>query len=177
MPTQRHEREFAESINAVFLALIGALAKRRWDDGLVSDGAVPVPKVGCRYVNQRGSVLRCGRVMECLRPVVLTFYETLFDTPCRVRLQFRWRVEPVAKGSLLRLLVRYRLNSAAGLRRRHWARQIDAHCSRMLACVQARLSAQGINQCANAGVNGHNSGNSNMLTAKISAVSGKPIFR
>lgn len=177
MPIQRHERQYADSISIVFSALVRALAKRRWGVALPGSDAVPVPKVGCRYVNQRNGVLRRGRVIECLRPVGLTLYETLLDVPCRVRLQLVWRLEPVAEGSSVRLLVRYRLNGAAALRSRHWARQIDAHCTRMLASVQSRLNARQRSQGAAAGVNGHNRGSSSIVTAKISAVSGKPIFR
>lgn len=177
MPIQRHERQYAEPISVVFSALARTLAKRRWGVALPGGDAVPVPKVGCRYVSQRGGVLRRGRVIECLRPVGLTLYETLLDAPCRVRLELLWRLEPVAQGSSVRLLVRYRLNGAASLRSRHWARQIEAHCGRMLAGVQSALEGGQRDQGAAAGVNGHNRGSNSIVIAKISAVSGKPIFK
>lgn len=177
MPTQRHEKEFAEPIGVVFLALNGALASRRWAQGPRLELAGPVPRVGCRYASRRNGVLRRGRVMECLRPVALTLYESLVDSPCCVRLQLRWRVEPVSGGSSLRLLVRYQLNAAAALRRRHWSRQIEAHCQRMLARVGAQLDAPAAVQPAASGVSGHSSGSSSIVTAKINPVSGKPIFR
>jgi hypothetical protein len=177
MPTQRHETEFAEPIDVVFLALNGALAKRRWAQEPPLEPATPVPKVGCRYASRRNGVLRRGRVMECLRPVVLTLYESLVDSPCCVRLQLRWRVEPVGGRSSLRLHVRYQLNAAAALRRRHWARQIEAHCQRLLTRTRAQLRSSVAAQPPAAGVSGHNSGSNSIVTAKISPVSGKPIFR
>lgn len=177
MPRQRHDSEFDDSINRVFSALVAVLAKRRWADGLELDDAVPIPKVGCRYVNQRDKVLRRGRVIECLRPVSLTLYETLFDPPCRVRLQLRWRVEPVEAGTLLRLDVRYQLNGAAAFRRRHWNGQIHAHCARMMAAVQSRLAGRGSRAPQGAGSNGHSKGRSSIVTANVIAVSGTPILR
>jgi len=98
------------------------------------------PKVGCRYARQRKSVLRRGRVLEIIRPVSLTLYETLHDPPCRVRLQLRWRLYSMEAGSLLHLALRYELNGAASLRQGHWHARLQAHCARMLEGVAADLA-------------------------------------
>lgn len=175
MPKQCHEAVFAEPMTVVFSGLIRALARRRWAESLdYGDDALPVPRVGCRYANRRGKVLRLGRVLECLRPVSLTLYETLFDRPCRVRLELRWRLEPTDDGCLLRLRVRYQLNGAASFRRRHWNGQIHAHCKRMLAFVRA---AVGPHEAQRTGVSGHSTGNSSIAVTNTIAVSGRPIFR
>lgn len=176
VPKQCHEAEFAEPLTVVFNGLIEGLARHRWAEGLDHGSGPPIPKVGCRYANRRGKVLRLGRVLECLRPVALTLYETLFDPPCRVRLELRWRLEPIESGCLLRVRVRYQLNGAAQFRRRHWNGQIHAHCERMLgfarAAVRRAREAHG-----EAGVNGHSTGNSSIAVTKTMSVSGTPSLR
>lgn len=176
MPKQCHEAEFAEPMAVVFSGLVRALAPRRWGETLDYGDALPVPRVGCRYANRRARVLRLGRVLECLRPVSLTLYETLFDSPCRVRLELRWRLEPTQAGCLLRLRVRYGLNGAARLRRRHWNGQIHAHCLRMLEQVRGAVrethEAQG-----EAGCNGQSTGKSSIAATNTMSVSGTPILR
>jgi hypothetical protein len=130
-----HEALYERSMTAVFAALTTVLAKRRWGlPGRDGEEAMP-PRAGCCYARQSGSVLRRGRVMEIIRPVSLVLYETLHDPPCYVRVQLRWHIHPVAAGSLLRLTLRYELNGAAALRRRHWARRLREHCNRMLVQV------------------------------------------
>ncbi len=139
MPKQRHEANYPDSMAEVFGALIMELSRHRWAEGARLDTGPRMPRVGSRYVNERGTVLRRGRILECRKPVALTLYETLFDTPCRVRLRLRWRVESRDSGSLLRLDLGYELNAAASLRRRHWHGRLDAHCGRMLGFVSTRL--------------------------------------
>lgn len=176
MPKQCHEAQFAEPMTVVFASLIRALARHRWAEPLGDADALQLPRVGCRYANRRGKVLRLGRVLECLRPVSLTLYETLFDPPCRVRLELRWRLESTEDGCLLRLRVRYRLNGAATLRRRHWNGQIHAHCARMVAFVRAAALREH-EPHGEAGVNGQNTGNSSIAVTNTAPVSGRPIFR
>jgi hypothetical protein len=173
VPRQHHETTFAAPLAAVFAALIGALARHRWAEGIAADG-LPTPRVGCRYANERGSVLRRGRVLECLRPVSLTLDETLIDPPCRVRLRVRWRLEPIDAGCLLRLDVSYELNGAASFRAAHWRRQLGAHCRRMLGFVRARLASD---QGSVNGTIGQSNGSSSITATKTTAVSGKPSFR
>lgn len=184
MPRQAHQARFAAPLDAVFSALLKSLAKRRWAEGTADDPERLAPRVGMRYVNERGSVLRRGRVLECLRPVSLTLYETLFDRPCRVRLKLRWRLEPGETDSLLRLEARYDLNGAATLRHRHWRRQIAAHSIRMLGFVSRELEpgpgpgqGGGVSVGARAGSTGQSQGNSNIVVANTTAVSGRPSFR
>lgn len=126
-------------MNDVFLALNRVLGKRRWGmlDRLAPEDAQP--KAGCRYARHSRSVLRSGRVLEVIRPVSLTLYETLYDPPCRVRLQMRWRLHPIESGSLLHLTLTYQLNNAASLRQRHWQARLHGHCVRMLGFVAAEL--------------------------------------
>ncbi len=176
MPKQCHEAQFAEPMTLVFASLIRALARHRWAESLDYGDALPIPGVGCRYANRRDNVLRLGRVLECLRPVSLTLYETLLDAPCRVRLELRWRLEPTEHGCLLRLRVRYELNGAAQFRRRHWNGRIHAHCTRMLDFVRAAVRRAHESQ-GEAGVNGQSTGSSSMATTKTTAVSGTPILR
>jgi hypothetical protein len=125
----------------VFSALNRVLAKYRWGTAADLGTEPPQPKVGCRYERQSRSVLRRGRVLEVIRPVSLTLYETLHDPPCRVRLQLRWRIHPIESGSLLRLSLRYQLNGAATLRQKHWSSRLHAHCARMLGFVAADLES------------------------------------
>lgn len=171
MPRQRHEAEFSEPMVEVFSALLVALGRHRWAEGARRDAHELAPRVGCRYVNRRGSVLRRGRVLECLRPVSLTCYETLFDPPCRVRLKLRWRLDQIAAGSRLRLELSYELNGAATLRGRHWSRQIDAHCGRMLGFVSRQLAAQAPE------VTGQIHGSNSMVSTKTTMVSGMPSLK
>lgn len=176
MPRQRHEARFAEPITEVFNVLVRVLALRRWGMG-AADAGEPMPKTGCRYARQSRSVLRRGRVLEIIRPVSLTLYETLHDPPCRVRLKLRWHIYPVEAGSLLRLNLRYQLNSAAALRKRHWNGRLHAHCARMLYWVKHNLEQGRIPQGAAAGETGQKNGKSDMVARNTTTVSGRPILR
>jgi len=98
------------------------------------------PRAGCVYAQQRGKVLRRGKVLECLRPVSITLLETLLDPPCCVRLRLHWRIEPVDAGACVLLDARYSLNGAAALRGRHWHERIHAHCARMLEALERRVT-------------------------------------
>lgn len=176
MPRQAHHARFEASLDTVFSALLVALARRRWAEGRVGAAFDSAPRAGTQYVNERGSLVRRGRVIECLRPVSLTLYETLFDTPCRVRLKLRWRLEPIDAGCLLRLEVRYVLNTAAGLRRSHWGRQIREHGARMLVFVHRELARARTAQ-GEVGSTGQSHGSNSMVTTKTTAVSGRPSLR
>ena len=136
---QRHEAQFACSLTQVFSALVEIVAIGRWGGPMLGSSALP--KAGSAYVQQRGKVLRRGKVLECLRPVSITLQETLFDPPCCVKLRLHWRLEPLESGSFVLLDARYSLNGAASLRRRHWSERIHAHCVRMLGSIQGRLDA------------------------------------
>ena len=140
MPRQDHEARYADSMHAVFAALNRVLGKHRWAVTGHGDEADALPKAGCRYARTRKSVLRRGRVLEIIRPVSLTLYETLYDPPCRVRLQLRWRIHSLDTGSLLHLVLSYQLNGAAALRARHWHGRLHEHCARMLKFVAAELA-------------------------------------
>ena len=160
---------------AVHAALLASLAPRRWAEGGGFDETGFVPAVGRRYTNKRDRVIRRGRVLECQRPVSLIFYESLTDPPCRARLRFRWRLEPIEAGSLLRLEVIYELNGAATLRRRHWASRIAAHCGRMLRGVSTQLERSGADQPER--TMGHTQGKSSIVVTKTTTVNGKPSFK
>ena len=136
---QRHEARFAAPITTVFASVLQVLARRRWAAEPWFDDADPHPPVGRRYVYRNGSLLRRGRIVECLRPVLLTLYENLIDPPCQVRLRLRWRLEPLDTRTSVLLDARYELNGPAYLNRRHWREQIHGHCGRLLIAVQARL--------------------------------------
>jgi hypothetical protein len=141
MPRQQHDKRYPHPLTAVFNALIQVLGKRRWGAPLELDNREAPLTAGHRYLYRGDSVLRRGRVLEVLRPVSLTLYETLYDPPCRVRLQLRWRLYPLDAGSLLRLLLTYQLNGAATLRHRHWQERLQSHCARMLDFVGAELES------------------------------------
>jgi hypothetical protein len=131
------------------MALNRVLGKHRWAvTGQEGDAALP--KAGCRYARNRKSVLRRGRVLEIIRPVSLTLHETLYDPPCRVRLQLRFRVHSLARESLMHLVLSYQLNGAASMRGRHWDGRLHEHCARMLRFVTAELarSRQSAATCA-----------------------------
>lgn len=135
---QRHETQLGFPLTAVFAALIEVVARGRWGGNGVTPDTLP-PRAGCQYARQRGKVLRRGKVLECLRPVSITLQETLLDPPCCVKLRLHWRLEPLEQGAHLLLDVRYALNGAATIRRRHWRERIHGHCARMLAGVGSRL--------------------------------------
>jgi hypothetical protein len=124
-----------------FAALLDVVAKGRWGGAALVLGTVqPLP--GCQYAQQRGKVLRRGKVLACLRPVSITVQETLLDPPCCVKLRLHWRLEPVDSGSCVLLDARYSLNGAAALRRRHWYERIHGHCARMLSALERRVLAE-----------------------------------
>lgn len=135
---QRHETWLGFPLTAAFAALIEVAAKGRWAGSGVA--AEALPRAGCQYAQQRGKVLRRGKVLGCLRPVSITLQETLLDPPCCVKLRLHWRLEPLDGGVYLMLDVRYVLNGAATLRRRHWGDRIHGHCARMVAGVGQRLA-------------------------------------
>ncbi len=171
---QRHEAKFEVPIAAVFTALLQVLARRRWASEPWFEAAQSRPPVGGRYLSRNGAVLRRGRVVECLHPVLLTLYETLFDPPCRVRLRLRWRLEPQETGTSLLLDARYELNAPAYLNRRHWREEIYGHCSRMLSAVRSALAEEG---GQGVGVSGQRIGSSSMTVTNTTAVNGKPTFK
>ena len=99
-----------------------------------------LPHPGRQYEQQRGKVLRRGKVLACLKPVSITLEETLLDPPCCVQLRLHWRIEPKEDGACVLLDARYSLNGAAAFRRRHWYERINGHCVRMLAALQSRIA-------------------------------------
>lgn len=136
MQKQRHEIELRCGLTAAFAALVGVVAKGRWGGGAIALDS-PQPQPGCRYSQQRGQVLRHGKVVACLKPVSMTLKETLLDPPCCVELRLHWRLEPTDAGACVVLDARYSLNGAAALRRRHWYERIHGHCARMLEALQS----------------------------------------
>lgn len=175
MPRQRHEARTDRPMAETFEALVCVVARGRWASRVSFEPGETMPRPGWRYEQQRGSVLRRGRVLECLRPVSITLHETLFDPPCCVRLRLRWRLEPLEDGSHLRLDASFDLNGAASLRRRHWNAQIGAHCRRMLDALAAWLQERDRRVAAqDSGVSGQSIGSSSMTETKISVESGKP---
>ena len=140
MPRQRHETRLEAPITSVFSALIDVVARGRWGAARIVLDA-PQPRPGCEYAAQRRTVLRRGKVLECLRPVKLTLEETLLDRPCRVQLRLKWRLEPLETSSCVLLEANYTLNGAASLRRRHWDERIHGHCTRMLGALGPQIAA------------------------------------
>ena len=175
MLRQRHEVTLAAPITQVFSALLRMLARSRWNPDQTLVEPEPLPRVGQVYVQRRGSVIRRGRVVECLRPVLVTLYESLFDAPCRARLRMRWRLEPLDAESRVLLNVSYELNSPAYLTRRHWAREIDAHCSKLMKALEIRLSEEFA--AAYEPDNGQSIGSSTITETKTTAVKGNPSFK
>lgn len=139
MLRQRHETKLGFAMTVTFAALVDVVAKGRWGGTTLSLGSAP-PRAGSSYEQQRGKVLRRGKVLECLRPVSITVQETLLDPPCCVRLRLHWRLEPVETGSCVLLEARYSLNGAATLRRKHWHERISGHCMRMLGALEKHVA-------------------------------------
>ena len=138
---------FQGIVNELYLALGLTLAFRRWNRAIDPE-TEPIPGAGCRYRFRVGSVLRSGRIVEKIRPLGVTLHEVLLDSPCRVVVTMRWRIEPVPSGCVVRLGVTYRLNQAAALRARHWDRRLTrhfrnqfTHLGRNLASAQASSAA------------------------------------
>jgi len=173
---QRHEARYTTPITTVFRSLLDVLARRRWAAESWFDQADPRPPVGRRYVHRNGALVRRGRVVECLRPVLLTLYESLTDPPCRVRLRLRWRLEPLDTGTLVLLDARYELNGPAYLNRRRWREQIHSHCGRLLTVLSGRLAEEDSGQGV-AGTSGQKIGSSTMTVTNTTAVNGKPSFK
>jgi hypothetical protein len=136
---QRHETRIACTLTEAFAALVDVVAKGRWGGTVIVLGTT-VPQQGCTYAQQRGKVLRRGKVLACLRPVSITLQETLLDPPCCVKLRLHWRLEPTDTGACVLLDARYSLNGAAALRRRHWYERIHGHCARMLEALELRVA-------------------------------------
>ena len=113
------------TVSESFAALVTTLAFRRWPNPI--DAANPAPATGSRYRFRFGSVLREGRVVEVIKPVAITLKEVLYDSPCRVALTMRWRLEPLGSGCTISLRAEYRLNHAAFIRARHWEHRLRAH--------------------------------------------------
>ena len=179
MPRQQHEARSERPIAEAFAALVAVVARGRWNPEAVL-GPPDRPPVGMRYAQQRGSVLRTGRIVECIRPVSITLHETLDDSPCRVELKLRWRLEPIEAGSRLHLITSYELKGAAPLRRRHWDKRLRAHCERMIDAWRASLaSAEEAAQSERQeiGSSGQNTGSSSIAVTKQTSVSGSPTFR
>lgn len=175
MVRQRHEATLAAPMTEVFLALVQMLARSRWASGDRLAGSGRLPRVGQTYVQRRGSVIRRGRVVECLRPVVLTLYESLFDPPCRVRLRLRWRLEPLDTGSLVLLDANYELNGPAYFNRRHWRSEIHTHCGKLQTALAARLTDRPVRVY---GVDsGQKIGSSSITVTNTIAVNGSPSFK
>ena len=175
MPRQSHEARYDCSMTALFAALVAAAGRGRWREQSALLDPQGLPVVGCLYVQRRGSVLRRGKVVECLRPVLLTLQETLLDPPCCVNLRLRWRLEPLESESLALLDARYTLNGAATIRARHWRGRIEAHCRRMLEATRAELERAAQGQCA--GVSGQRTGNAAITSTNSSTVSGSPSLK
>jgi hypothetical protein len=170
----RHEANYDAPITEVYSALLQMLARSRWGAAGLLAEKDQLPRVGQAYVQRRGSVIRRGRVVECLRPVLVTLYESLFDAPCRVRLRLGWRLEPQNDGSLLLLDASYELNGPAYLNRRHWAKEIDAHCGKLMKALAIRLEDERICQGAESG---QKMGNKTITATNTMAVSGNPNFK
>jgi len=130
---RQYRAKYPAPLCEVFSALSITLAFRRWAP------SCELPRARSRYRHQAGSVLRVGRVVDVVRPCGLTLEEVLYDTPCRVSLFMRWRIEPSLAGSSVRLDVRYQLNNAAALRSRHWERRLQAHFGNQLSFVGVNL--------------------------------------
>ncbi len=138
MLKQRHEKRLPCPMTEAFAALVDVVGKGRWGGVALADGAAQ-PRPGCQYAQQRGKVLRRGKVLACLRPVSITLQEMLLDPPCCVQLRLHWRLEPLEQGSCVLLDARFLLNGAATLRRRHWQERINGHCLRMLGALEQRV--------------------------------------
>ena len=136
---QQLDETLAGTVSEVFAALGQTLAFRRWKPFVGTDPE-HFPMSGCRYRYRTGSVLRVGRIVETIRPVGITLHEILQDSPCRVVLTMRWRIEPVPSGCVVRLCARYRLNRAAALRGRHWDRRLSRHFRNQFAFLARNLA-------------------------------------
>lgn len=138
MRKQHHETLLGCALTEAFAALVAVAAKGRWAGALLElDDGLPQP--GRHYEQQRGKVLRRGKVLACLRPVSITLQETLLDPPCCVQLRLHWRLEPTEQGACVLLDARYSLNGAATLRRRHWDERIRGHCTRLLGALNSSV--------------------------------------
>src|SRR5690606_331438 len=71
MQRQHHETLLDRPMAEIFSALVGVVGHGRWGGGLLGAGGDVLP-AGTRYEQQRGSVLRRGRVVERTRPVSIT---------------------------------------------------------------------------------------------------------
>jgi hypothetical protein len=135
---QHHETLLGCALTEAFTALLAVVGQGRWAATTLDPYAAP-PASGSQYAQQRGKVLRRGKVLACLRPVSITLQETLLDPPCCVRLRLHWRLEPTERGACVLLDARYSLNGAATFRRRHWDERIRGHCSRMLDALNSSV--------------------------------------
>lgn len=170
---ERHEASYPQPVTAVFAALLEVLARRRWAAETWFDPTDRRPIVGRDYVSRNGPVVRRGRIVECLKPVLLTLHESLFDPPCRVKLRLRWRLEPTDGVTSVLLDTRYELNRPAYLNRTRWRAEIDGHCARILGAVRLLL----VEEEAQGAVSGQRMGSKSMTVTNTIAVNGRPTFK
>lgn len=168
MPRQRYQRYLAAPTTAAYAALLAAAGKRRWRSTAELLGTLGSPLKGIEYAYRRGSLLRRGRVLEALPPVALSLRESLDDPPCKVAVRLRFRVEPVADGTALRVELRYELNPAATLNARGWDRELRGHCLRLLRAVELATVQRA------SGSSGQNNGSNSITVTKTAAVNGTP---
>ena len=174
MLRQRFRAEFCLGLMECFTLLLRSAGRNRWADGS-SDGGAALPDVGTRYLWQRGNRLRSGRVVECLRPVVLTLSEVLLDPPYQVQLRLRCRLEPALRGCVMQLDASYALNGAACLKKRHWQTEIRHYCNHLLCTLErAAQERQVLDQSMRSG---QNIGNSSITAVNTTSVSGTPSFK
>lgn len=171
------ERRLPESMAEVFGALLLAVAPGRWNNDLAGENTrAQAPRMGCRYSAQRRGRLCRGEVLECLRPVSLVIRESLHRSPSCVDLRLQWRLQPVDGGTIVRYQVSAVLNRAANIKRANWQKKLRRDSDRMLAIMCRVLQDRQRDQSATGSI-GQTRGNNNIVTTKIKAVSGKPIFK
>jgi hypothetical protein len=176
MLEQSFELRLSNPIADVFAALAAVVSVGRWDSLIDADTQRSVPRRGCRYCTlRRGRVCR-GQVIECLRPVSLIVSESLHRSPSHVQLRMKWRIEPLSSGTLLVHDVKATLNRAAALKRRNWERKLQSDGARLFAQIADRLQACETDHPP-ATVIGQSIGSKNIVSTKITSVSGKPILR
>ena len=176
MLTQYHETRLSEPIAAVFAALLGALARGRWAVAAAPEELKALPRTGFEYSARSNGRLRRGQVVECLRPVSIVLFETLQRSPSFVRVQQRWRVQPLSSDTRLSCDLRATLNHVANLHKRNWEARFEREVLRLIDGVRVELATDGPHREASGSI-GHSTGSTSIVSAKSKTVNGKPTLR
>lgn len=182
----RVEAHFECAMADVFAALVRELADGRWSCGEESSARPALPRAGLRFGYRQSRRLYSGEVLECLRPVSIVIVEQYCGPAVSISARQRWSVDPLDSASRLRGDLRIAANRFARLQMRFWKLHFAGRAQRTCSRVRLRLRTSErtngreilpVGASAQSGTTGQKTGNTSMVSANTTSVSGKPILR